>query len=271
MTYVISILPQNAISKAAGKFASSSISRLVIKPFARKFSINVQEAELPLQEYKTLNAFFTRKLKVGARLIDMDKESIVSPVDGTIAQFGNIQNGRIIQAKGIHYSVEELIGKEKSKLFKDGHFMTIYLSPKDYHRIHTPMTGKIEEYEYIPGRLFPVNKLGVQHVNGLFTKNERLTTYLSDKDSQIALVKVGAFIVGSVQLSYEENVHQLHRGEPYKGIGSENLILKKGEEIGLFEFGSTVILLFNKNTMVFTDDLQSGISLKMGQKIGNRI
>jgi phosphatidylserine decarboxylase len=265
---IISILPQNQISALAGKLTRSPLSRRFIKLYVKKYGIDTSAIEKPVETYKNLNEFFTRKLAINARPIDPQPNSIVSPVDGTVSQLGNIKDGSIIQAKGVYYTVEQLVGKEKAGRFHNGTFITIYLSPRDYHRIHMPVSGRITSYHYIPGRLYPVNEIGVHHVPGLFTKNERLTSYISTAYGQVALVKVGAFIVGSVQLSYEESVHNQHRGNELIRSMEKDLEYKKGEEIGFFEFGSTVILLFEESIAALHKELKEGSTVKMGEKIG---
>jgi phosphatidylserine decarboxylase len=226
--YAFALLPHKLISSLAGFFASSFLSRPFIVPFAKHFRINLDEAQKPLNQYPSLNAFFTRLLKDGTRPVFGDENSIVSPVDGTVSQMGKIQNGTLIQAKGIHYSVSDLIGSAHADRFEGGTYMCIYLSPSDYHRIHSPIGGTIYRQERTPGRLYPVNDIGVYHVKGLFTKNERVTTFISQASKHCAVVKVGAFIVGSVQTTIKS-------GE-----------IAPGGELGYFQFGSTVILLFDK-------------------------
>jgi phosphatidylserine decarboxylase len=266
---IISLLPQNQISSLAGKLMRSPLSKSFIKRYVNHYGIDISGIEKPVEHYKNLNEFFTRKLAPGARPIDPAPESIVSPVDGTVAQAGKIENGSIIQAKGVYYTVEQLLGsKEKAQRFLNGDFITIYLSPRDYHRIHIPVSGKITGYHYIPGRLHPVNEIGVLHVPGLFTKNERLTTYIDSEFGEIALVKVGAFIVGSVQIAYEDNVHSKHRGQELVHSMETHAQYKKGEELGFFEFGSTVILLFEESTVELSSELKEGTTVKMGERLG---
>ncbi|WCK56399.1 archaetidylserine decarboxylase [Aneurinibacillus sp. Ricciae_BoGa-3] len=265
---VISLLPQNQISALAGRITRSPFSKRFIRLYVQKYGIDTSDIEKPVELYKNLNEFFTRKLVRDARPVDLDPNSIVSPVDGTVSQLGKVKDGSIIQAKGVYYTVEQLLGKEKAHCFQNGTFITIYLSPRDYHRIHMPVSGKITSYHYIPGRLYPVNEIGVHHVPGLFTKNERLTSYITTDFGQVALVKVGAFIVGSVQLSYEHSVHHQHRGNELIRSLDKHLEYKKGEEIGFFEFGSTVILLFEESIATIRQGLVEGSTIKMGEKIG---
>ncbi|EIT86859.1 phosphatidylserine decarboxylase [Fictibacillus macauensis ZFHKF-1] len=262
---VISMLPQNAISKAAGALGRSKMSRLAIKPYAKLYDIDLSQIEKPVHHYKHLTEFFTRKLQAGARPIANGEKTIVSPVDGTVAQLGFITEGAMIQAKGIDYSVEALLG-DRVAHFQNGSFITIYLSPRDYHRIHMPLAGYITSSTYIPGRLFPVNEIGVNHVQGLFTKNERLITYANTTAGEVAIVKVGAFIVGSVKVGYNEAFKQ--GGRDVVKTTHEATHVEKGQELGLFEFGSTVILLFEEGKMTLNHTLKPGSIVKMGEAIG---
>lgn len=169
---IIEILPQNAISRGVGVLGRSSISRYIIKPYSKIYKINLDEMEQSLDSYPNFTSFFTRKLKAEAREVVADPYTLSSPVDGKVAEYGDIKEGTLIQAKGIDYRVEQLIGctKEEAERFDGGTFLTIYLSPSDYHRIHMPLSGAVTKATYLPGRLFPVNRIGVEHVSGLFTK-----------------------------------------------------------------------------------------------------
>ncbi|MDN4525198.1 archaetidylserine decarboxylase [Fictibacillus fluitans] len=269
LKHVIRLLPQNAISRTAGKWGHSSFSRHIIKPYSAIYKINKDEVEKPLGEYPTFTAFFTRKLKEEARPISSGTDTLVSPVDGKVAQFGTITKGALIQAKGINYTVEQLLGctSEISDRFEGGTFLTIYLSPRDYHRIHMPLPGKLTKATYLPGRLFPVNRIGVEHVQGLFTKNERLITYADTPAGEMALVKVGAFVVGSVRVPYGEHATNVKNGRAYS-TELPYVPFKKGEEVGLFEFGSTVVLLFEKDHILLSDKIQPDAHLKYGEAIG---
>lgn len=262
------LLPKNAISRLAGRFAESRLSKPVIPFYARHYRIDLEQAEKPIAEYRTLTEFFTRRLKRGARPVAAGDRILVSPVDGTASQFGLIRNGTLLQAKGVVYSLEQLLGsREKAALYEGGTFLTIYLSPRDYHRIHTCLAGKVKGYSYIPGSLYPVNPFGVRNVAGLFSKNERLTTYLATPYGEYAIVKVGAAIVGSVRVVYDESLTTNIRGGRVTHRSIEGPSLEKGAELGLFRFGSTVILLFEPG-MVTLDDLQEGQFVQMGQRIG---
>lgn len=267
---VLASMPQNSISRLAGRLARSKFSKKIIGRYAKYFKVDVSEAEKNLEEFNNLTEFFTRKLKAGMRTIDLSPNSIVSPVDGTVSEFGPLQKGSMIQAKGIEYTATSLLGNSKmAERFAHGNFITIYLSPSDYHRIHMPLAGCAETYTYIPGRLFPVNQIGVQNVKGLFVRNERLITYVETEAGLVAIVKVGAFIVGSVKVNYHEEITT----NPPHGIPTTLPITpapgyEKGEEIGWFEFGSTVILLFEKGRAEILPELISGMKVRMGEKIG---
>lgn len=266
---IIEILPQNAISRGVGVLGRSSISRYIIKPYSKIYKINLDEMEQSLDSYPNFTAFFTRKLKAEAREVVADPYTLSSPVDGKVAEYGDIKEGTLIQAKGIDYRVEQLIGctKEEAERFDGGTFLTIYLSPSDYHRIHMPLSGAVTKATYLPGRLFPVNRIGVEHVPGLFTKNERLITYVDTQAGTIALVKVGAFIVGSVRVPYGNHTTNVKNGKYYT-TSVNDTFYEKGEEVGLFEFGSTVVLLFERDKVKLTNTLERGTKLKYGEPIG---
>ncbi|MBN6188075.1 phosphatidylserine decarboxylase [Aneurinibacillus sp. BA2021] len=267
---ILTLLPQNAISRLVGQAGRSRLSRRFIKPYISFFRINTEEIERPLADYPHLTAFFTRKLKPEARPISPQPDALISPVDGKVAQTGIIHKGTLIQAKHIDYTVEQLLGcpREKAERFEGGTFLTIYLSPRDYHRIHMPLDGELTHLTYMPGRLFPVNSIGVHHVQGLFTKNERLVTYADTPAGEMALVKVGAFIVGSVKVGYGEHTTNVKGGRMYSRDLPERPLYRKGEEVGLFEFGSTVILLFEKDRITLNDGITEGATVKFGEQIG---
>ncbi|MBG9567631.1 archaetidylserine decarboxylase [Brevibacillus agri] len=261
-------LPQNAMSRTMGKITASRFSRLAIQHYIRHYKIDASIIEKPVTEYRTLKEFFTRRLKPGARPIAPGNDVIVSPVDGTVSQLGDICEGTLIQAKGKEFSVTELLGgsEEEAKRYYGGKFITIYLSPRDYHRIHMPVAGELVRYSYLPGRLYPVNRLGIENVDRLFARNERLVTYIeSDGLGEIALVKVGALFVGSVKVVYNTATTNIKHGrqtdEPIEGTPH----YAKGDELGWFEFGSTVILLLESSQLTWAAGVEKGNSLLMGQ------
>ncbi len=266
----LKMLPKNQLSWGIGKLTSLSlppkIMKKIILMFANRYKINLSEIEKPIEEYKTLNQFFTRKLKNGSRVIEKSDNSIISPSDGLISQFGEIKNGKLIQVKGIDYTLKSLLQDGKESIFEDGFYITIYLSPKDYHRVHSPLDGIIKEANYIKGRLFPVNKLSVENINELFSTNERINLYIESKNVGLfSVIFVGATNVGSISLSFDElKTNQLFQ----KGVSKKfNHPIKKGDELGVFNFGSTVILLFQKDSIKFSS-IKRDLSIKMGESIG---
>jgi phosphatidylserine decarboxylase len=267
---ILKLLPKNIFSRFVGFLASRKISSIAKKWFAKRYKINLDEAEKPLTDYKTLNDFFTRKLKKGVRKIDGkdDPKAVVSPVDGKIAQWGRIESGRIIQAKDRLYNVQELLGdSDEAAPFENGWFMTIYLSPTDYHRMHHYMDCAVTGYRYIPGTLFPVNPFSVKHIENLFPVNERLTTYYETDGRKAAIVKVGATIVGKIKVSYsdtESNISKKGKAE----IFDIPIEVKKGDELGYFAMGSTVVLLFPDKGFEFIDKIPENEKVKVGQILG---
>lgn len=263
------LLPKNTLSRFVGFCANKSFSKAFIPWFAKRYKINLEEAEFPIGEYPTLNQFFTRKLKPGRRPITGEgKENIlISPVDGKIAQFGNISEGKLIQAKGKTYTLTELIGnKEEASLYKEGKFMTIYLAPTDYHRMHHYADGKITGYRYLPGKLFPVNEFSVANVENLFPINERFNTYYDCNGRKTGIVKVGATVVGKIKVTYCEVESNISK-QGAAGSFNEPIEVKKGDELGLFAMGSTVVMLFEKDAFEF-ENFELGQKVQLGQKLG---
>jgi phosphatidylserine decarboxylase len=234
--------------------------------FVSNYKVNLNEAQLEdIEEYKHFNDFFTRALKDGSRPISDSK--VVSPVDGVVSQFGSIKEALIVQAKGKKYSVEALLAENsKNDLYTS--FVTIYLSPKDYHRIHMPLDGSLKTMKYIPGNLFSVNQRTVNNIDQVFARNERLVCYFETEYGEIALIMVGAIFVGSMETSWEGQITP-----PYtKSIktydyDSRQIELSKGEELGRFNMGSTVILLMPKGAPKL--NLQVRQVLNMGQSISD--
>ena len=263
------LLPKNTLSRIIGFFANKSFSKAFIPWFAKRYKINLEEAEKEIGEYPTLNQFFTRHLKSGRRPIAGagDEKILISPVDGKIAQYGNIVEGKLIQAKGKTYTLSELIGnEEEASLYKEGKFMTIYLAPTDYHRMHHYADGKITGYRYIPGKLFPVNEFSVANVENLFPINERFNTYYDCNGRKTGIVKVGATVVGKIKVTYcevESNISKQGTAASF----DEGIEIKKGQELGLFEMGSTVVMLFEKDAFEF-ENFELGQKVQLGEKLG---
>ncbi|TGK00758.1 phosphatidylserine decarboxylase [Leptospira semungkisensis] len=271
---LLSILPKNLVSLLFGILASLRLPRFImipiLKAFAKAYKINVNEAALEIQEYNSLNQFFTRALKAGARIIDSGENAAVSPVDAKITGYGDINDQVILQAKGVDYNLKELLGGEKylSK-FQNGKYITFYLSPQDYHRIHSPAYGRILGYYYEPGKLFPVNELAVFGIRGLFPKNERLITFLQTEYGLVAVIKVGASNVGRIRVTYDKKIItntliRTTKEEDYKDV---SIMIEKGAELGRFEMGSTVILILERDTFDFAD-LHLNEKITYGTPIG---
>jgi len=271
---VMKTLPLRMISRMAGWFAHTKTGFLLkplIRWFVKKYNVNISEASSPWSDYQTFNQFFSRKLKPGSRKIDSRENSVVSPVDGTILSFGSLEDGIIIEAKGTGSKLDDLLSMPGfKKRFIGGEYIVIYLSPRDYHRIHVPLAAGIIGYSRIPGRLYPVNSFAVNNIDRLFSVNERLITYLETKKNKVcALVKVGATNVGSIRVTYDDNL-KTNRvfSRKIKEIFMKAIPVEKGDELAWFELGSTVILLFEKG-MVKLGDLKPGTGVLMGQAIAS--
>ncbi len=269
---LLRLLPKNILSRLAGRLADmnlpSPVLSSLIQVYCRVYDIKQDEMKRPASQMKTFNEFFTRELKSGARPIDKNPESIVSPVDGAVAEFGKIEDGLLVQTKGILYSLVDFVGKKDAKRFQQGYFLTIYLSPADYHRIHSPVTGNVEEFSYFSGNLWPVNNIGVTKVGGVFSINERIVTLIQAQEGAVALIKVGATIVGKIKVDYSDLTTNSKKPTQLHLPVIPSRKYEKGDEIGRFQLGSTVILLFEENQFLPVD-LYAGKKLKMGQIIGN--
>ena len=272
------LLPKHFLSRLIAKVAESRISWLkdfLIRLAIDVFDINIDEALSPhAKDYENFNAFFTRELKEGCRPVDQSKKSFVSPSDGVVSQFGKIEHGLLIQAKGKYYALEALLGGNKtlSETFINGEFATIYLSPRDYHRVHMPCSGKLTHSIYVPGELFSVNKTTADNINGLFARNERLINIFETDQGPMASILVGAMLVAGIETVWAGHVVPPKAAMNTFELRQEQLIeLKKGEEMGRFKFGSTVILLFPEKTIRWEENVQLESFLKMGEKIGTFI
>ena len=240
----------------------------LINKFVATYKINLEECANPdLKSYETFNDFFIRKLKEDARPIASESEcKAVSPVDGTIGQAATIKSGRLIQAKGIDYSLRALVGglKEDSDLFENGMFCCTYLSPANYHRIHMPVDGKLLRTIHIPGRHFPVGRRNVSYMDDLFTKNERLVCIFETELGPMAVIMVGAAMVGSIGTVWDGTIVR-RSGIEVKNYADKDLRYKRGDEIGHFKFGSTVITLWPVQGGDLHSSITSGAVVKMGQ------
>ena len=270
------LIPQHALSRLVGWFASSEINFIkstFITKFAKQYDVNMQEAKQEdLSKYKSFNDFFTRELKDGARPIAQGDGTLVSPADGAVSQLGKIELGRVFQAKGRDFSVTELLGgdSERAATFLNGDFATIYLSPKDYHRVHMPCAGKLLETIYVPGDLFSVNPTTAQGVDGLFARNERLVCMFETEYGPMALVLVGAMIVAGIETVWSGQVCPLPKQAQVQDYTQTEIRLEKGEEMGRFKLGSTVVLCFPENAVSFLEEMKAQSPTVMGQAFAEK-
>lgn len=252
--YFFHLLPKNLLSRIVGKGANITrpkfIVRLAIYIFRLVYKIDLSQAKE--KSFSSFNEFFTRQLQAQYRPLNKDPQTVISPVDGGLGCWGKIENGILFQAKGLEYSLADLLGQkpEYEEFFTEGDYMTIYLSPRHYHRIHSPCSAQVKELYYIPGTLYPVNPFAVQNVPRLFARNERLITLLeSETVGKVAVIKVGATIVGKIKVVYDSVESNIGKNLIHKTY--EDVSLERGDELGKFELGSTVILLFQKNKIRF--------------------
>jgi len=270
------LLPQHFLSRVVHKLTRMNWkSEVFIRTFLRFYSVNLLEAlEMNLTSYPNFNSFFTRALKPGARKIDAELNSIVSPVDGKVSVLRKILENTQFQAKGHNFRLPNLLGGDQSDFvsFLDGDFITIYLSPKDYHRIHMPVAGQLRKMIYIPGNLFAVNDYAVQVIPNLFSKNERVIAIFDTAFGTMALVLVGALFVGSIETIWAGEITPPPRKSSktwiYPSTGASSVFLEKGEEMGRFNMGSTVLVLFEPNIVKWERSLKEGEIVRMGTKIG---
>lgn len=267
------LIPQHSLSVLMHKLTRCEVvwfKNSFIRFITAKYKVNTSEAaQTDLASFPSFNSFFTRQLRAGIRPIAEGEAVITSPVDGVISQIGHVNHGQIVQAKGREYSVLELLGGDEllAKRFEQGQFATIYLSPKDYHRIHMPITGTLRQMTYIPGKLFSVNPRTARTVPKLFARNERVVTVFDTEQGPIVMVLVGAIFVGSMETvwsgmitpPYGQNVqHWDYHGE-------QAITLQKGEEMGRFNMGSTVVMLLPLGAKSFKQDLTASTAVQLGQ------
>ena len=266
------LVPQHALSKFAGRFADSRNPRIrdpLIRRFAATYDVDMSEAERPLGQYESFNDFFTRALKPRARPLADPAEYVLSPADGAVSQAGPIAGGRIVQAKARDYSVAELLGgdADAASRFEGGRFVTIYLSPKDYHRVHMPAAGTLRQTRYVPGDLFSVNGVTAEGVDRLFARNERLACLFDSPLGTMASVMVGAMIVAGIATVWGGRV-QPHGKAIDERDFTDGPAFAAGDEMGRFYLGSTVVLLFEPGKIEWLPEIAPGAPVRMGQAIG---
>ncbi len=267
-------IPQHGLTRLAGKLASAQAGGLttaVIRWFIKQYKVNMDEAlHSDPKHFKTFNEFFVRELKPDARTVVEDESVITHPADACVSQFGPITNGQLIQAKGHEFSAQELLGGDAklAEEFVDGEFATLYLSPRDYHRVHMPCDGTLRQMIYVPGDLFSVNPLTAENVPNLFARNERVVCIFDTEIGPMAQVLVGATIVGSIELTWAGTVtpprgNTVYRWD-YPAQGDKAISFKKGEEMGRFKLGSTVINLFAKDAVCFDESMKNNAPTLLG-------
>jgi phosphatidylserine decarboxylase len=270
------ILPQHALTRLAGALAASERPWLrdrLIGRFAAAYGVNMDEAARGLGDFASFNDFFTRELKPGARTLSDSAAFILSPADGAVSQLGTIRQGRIFQAKGRDFTAAEILGHgpEAAARFEGGTFITIYLSPKDYHRVHMPAEGRLCSSAYVPGNLFSVNGATAQGVDRLFARNERLACLFDGPDGSFASVMVGAVIVAGIDTVWPHRFAGHGRGVLREDFDDGAITLAAGAEMGRFYLGSTVVLLFEPGRVEWLEELKAGDPLRVGQAIGRRL
>ena len=270
------VLPHHAVSRGAGAIASSEVpwlKNLLIRRFIDAYDVDMSEAARSVEQFKSFNDFFTRELKPGMRPLADASTHILSPADGAVSQIGRIEEDRIFQAKGRHFTATQLLGgdAEAAKRFEGGSFATIYLSPRDYHRVHMPAAGTLKSTTYVPGDLFSVNQVTAENVDGLFAKNERLACLFDGPDGLFANVMVGAMIVAGIETVWSGLVETHNPKLVRQDFSGSEHDFAAGDEMGRFILGSTAVLLFEPGKVEWDESLKPGDAVRMGQAIGKRL
>lgn len=271
---LLKLIPHRALSGIVGRLSkkpAGRITRLLMRWYTRRYHVNLEEA-LPndLSKFANFNAFFTRALKPGVRSWPKNTVHCASPVDGYIAQIGSLDRNQLLQAKGQTYTFEKLVGTTSgAKAFDGGSFATLYLAPGNYHRVHAPFSGQLQCVRYIPGRLYPVRPGAADRVPELFARNERIVLHFSTAAGHMILVMVGAFLVGGLETTalgaFDPAPYEL---QEWRFDHGDEIAYIRGEEIGRFNLGSTVILLFEKERVDWLAERETGQSIRLGQTLG---
>jgi phosphatidylserine decarboxylase len=270
------IAPQRALSGLVGWGSRRNLPKplrnLVLKSFARKYEIDVQEAECSLEDYASLHELFTRRLRPGARPLALEADAVFAPSDGVVCDAGVVSSGKLLEAKGSVFTLPNLLASpELAARLEGGAYLVTYLSPRDYHRVHSPVSGKVLSWTHIPGRLFPVGPRSVARECGLFAINERFVTVLDGPAGLAVLVMVAAVGVGHITASYDPDVATHARGFATGSVRKKELSaplgIRRGDEIGIFNLGSTTIVVFEPGR-VSLHDLAVGSPVRMGSSIG---
>ncbi|KFA59389.1 phosphatidylserine decarboxylase [Gilliamella sp. wkB18] len=276
-TIIQYLLPKQLLTVIFGWLAKKQLGKVttwMIIGFCKLYKVDLSEAKLTnATDYKTFNDFFSRELKEEARPVNTANNTIVMPADGVISQFGLIQDNQLLQAKGHFYSLESLLAchPEMIKFFKNGTYVTTYLSPKDYHRFHMPCDGILREMIYIPGSLFSVNKATTENIPNIFARNERVICLFETELGPMAQILVGATIVGSIEVQWEGIITPPREGIMKCWNYKDEVKLVKGQDMGSFKLGSTVITLFASNSIEFSKNIKIGDITRVGQILAERI
>jgi phosphatidylserine decarboxylase len=272
---IVEKLPQAMVSRAWGWLARRRSPRvgvgLLKRTFVKAVGIDMSEAAEGMSHYQTLEDLFVRTLRPGARRIDPAPDAVVSPVDGTVGACGTVTEGTCFQVKGRAYNLARLLDDaEEAKRFEGGAYATLYLAPKDYHRIHAPVAGSVSKATLVPGALMPVFVEALHRVDELFARNERVITYLDNTSAgRVAVVKVGATLVGRISVAYDPEVRTNLEGQLRRSLAYDPPhLIQKGGELGAFELGSTVVLIAEPQRLTF-EHLSEGASVRMGERIGS--
>lgn len=273
------LLPQFLLTKLAGWLAErrwGKFTHTLIALFAKHYQINMDEAaESQYKQYASFNEFFIRRLKEGVRPICQGDEVLCLPADGKVSECGEIVNGLLIQAKGHYFTLESLLAgdEELAKECADGSFITTYLSPRDYHRVHMPCRGVLRKMIYVPGDLFSVNPFLAEHVPNLFARNERVICVFDTEFGVMVQILVGATITASISTVWAGVINPPRSGAvkvwTYPELGNASIVLEKGQEMGAFRLGSTVINVFPKGAVALDERLQAGVETRMGEVLAN--
>lgn len=269
----LSLLPKHLLSRLAGRAAALRWPRrlrpAVMRRFGRAFGVDFSEVRDPLESFASVQDFFVRALADGARPVDPAPDAVVSPCDGAWGASGTVENGALLQVKGRPYALAELLGEGNVGRYEGGAYATFYLSPRDYHRFHMPLDAVCERTRYVPGGLWPVNRVGVEGVARLFARNERIVGFFRHGNLAFAVAAVGATMVGKVKLAFDdlETHPRCGSGVPAERRYDPPLELAKGEEWGRFEFGSTLVLVAEEGLMEL-DARPPGTTLRLGRRIG---
>lgn len=272
--YLQYVLPKywlTAVIYRVARVRNVRVKDFLITRFVRLYSVDTSEIKLKLPaDFATFNDFFIRELQDGARSIDDDALALVSPVDGTVSQAGALRGDAILQAKGIEYSLDDLLATnlDEARNYADGNFATIYLAPYNYHRVHAPLAGTLVSASYVPGDLFSVNAATAAFVPGLFRRNERLILNMATEHGPAAVILVGALNVGSISTPWTGEIRPRSKGVVENLELGDAVQIKKGELLGWFNMGSTVILLLPKGSLAWDDAMQAGNAVRMGEQIG---